>query len=216
MTTDTRSPAIREAALLIIALLAAFLVVNQVHFRCFRVYVVLYACVLDASIALVAVAAAFWFFRRRTTQLTKLEIGLAAAFAYTLALLYAVMGPTVIDRSLSIYIVEKVYQRGGEVAEAAMPAIFIDEYMPEYRLVDVRMTEQLRSKTLTLDNGCLRLTPRGRFLAQFMLFYRREFLPKHRVLGGQETDRLNDPFQGSPQRVDVRCPEQQRLQRASR
>jgi hypothetical protein len=91
-----------------------------------------------------------------------------------------------------------------------MPAIFIEEYMPEYRLVDVRLTEQLTSGTLRLENGCLYLTDRGRAIVWFTNFYRRHFLPRRRILMGEETAQLTDPFRNQPQRVDVACPQSPR------
>lgn len=196
---------VRDIVLLNTASILVFFVVNYLHFQLVPVYVILYACLADALIALILVWGLYFLIRWGKAELAATEVALSVLTSFLAIALYSVMGPTVIDRSLSIYIVEKVAQRGGEVAEASMPAIFIEEYMPEYRLVDVRMTEQLASGTLRLENGCLRITDRGRTIAAFASFYRRHFLPQRRILMGQETTQLTDPFRGQPQRVDVAC-----------
>ncbi|MEM9150716.1 MAG: hypothetical protein AAGB19_09725 [Cyanobacteria bacterium P01_F01_bin.3] len=122
-----------------------------------------------------------------------------------LILLYAVMGPTVIDRSLSLYIVEKLDQRGGQISEAAMGDVFVREYLPEFRLVDVRLTEQVASGTARIEDGCVILTEKGRQLSAFVGFYRRTFLPKKRYLRGEITDQLTKPFANAKAIVDTSC-----------
>ena len=52
---------------------------------------------------------------------------------------FAISIPTVIDRSLSIYILEKIDQRGGGIKQEAFERVFTNEYMLEHRLVDVRL-----------------------------------------------------------------------------
>lgn len=205
MTTQLRER-LFDCLSIILGTITAFLLVNYLHFTLFEVHVILYACVVDLLIALALVLAAHAALRRRSWESHGVELTLSAIVATLATLLYSVLGPTVIDRSLSLYIIEKIDQRGGAVAEAAIPAIFVQEYMPEYRLVDVRLTEQLRSRTLTLDHGCLRLTARGRMLAAGVQFYRTHFLPRKRVLMGEVTDQLTRPFEGAPQRVDTTCP----------
>lgn len=66
----------------------------------------------------------------------------------------------------------------------AIPGIFVSEYMPEFRLVDVRLTEQLEAGTIVIANGCVKLTPKGERLAGISRFLRTNFLPKHRLLAG--------------------------------
>lgn len=201
---------VRDITLLIIGSIVLFFVVNYIHFQFIPVHVILFACLVDGAIAIAIVWGAYFLLRSRDVELAPTEIVLTVLTSALAIAVYSVMGPTVIDRSLSIYIVEKVYQRGGRVAEAAMPAIFIEEYMPEYRLVDVRLTEQLTSGTLRLENGCLYLTDRGRAIVRFTSFYRKHFLPRRRILMGEETAQLTDPFRDQPQRVDVTCPQRPR------
>jgi hypothetical protein len=189
---------------LVLALLpATFLVVNFLHFEHLPVRVLLYACVLDAIAATAITGLIVFVLLRRSMDRT--DATLSFALANALVLIYAIMGPTVVDRSLSLYIVEKVDQHGGEVAAAAMDDIFIEEYLPEFRVVEVRITEQLQSGTLVMDGDCLRLTERGEAVAGFVRWYRRMLLPRRRVLLEEETDALRRPFDNSPPPIEVAC-----------
>jgi hypothetical protein len=77
--------------------------------------------------------------------------------------------------------------------------------MVEDRLVDVRVTEQLQSGTISIDGGCVRLTPRGRRIATASSYFRSHFLPRQRLLMGEYSDDLTDPFRHSIRSVDYTC-----------
>jgi hypothetical protein len=204
---------------ILVALFAAYLVllaiINALHFRYFVVDVVFYAALADAVIACVimwgAAGLTLAFSGPQSLvggvmrRLTGTEIALSALCALLMGYVFAISVPTVIDRSLSIYILEKLEQRGGSIALDAMKDVFIREYLPEHRLVDVRLTEQTRSGTIVVENGCVRLTPRGRRLINFTRFYRMNLLPKKRVLMGKVTDDLTDPFKRPPVTGDFAC-----------
>jgi hypothetical protein len=190
-------------ALIVAGVPLTFLVVNYLHFEFLPVRVILYACILDSVIASALVGGAVYIFARKA--LDRIDTTLAFVLANALVAIYAIMGPTVIDRSLSLYIVEDVEQHGGTVSQAAMHDIFVREYLPEFRVVDLRITEQLQSGTLRLDHGCLRITPRGQALAAFVRWYRSVLLPRRRVMLGVETDALRHPFAHTTPVVDARC-----------
>jgi len=118
---------------------------------------------------------------------------------------FAISVPTVIDRSLSFYILEKLDQRGGGIRQDAFQDVFTREYMVEHRLVDVRLTEQESSGTIQIANGCVLLTDKGRRVAAMSRFYRQHFLPKQRLLLGKYSDDLTDPFRHSRQDVTYQC-----------
>jgi hypothetical protein len=171
------------------------LAVYFVHMRWLRVDVVFYAAMLDAAVALalsglvLVLLRAFAGFNGFEKLLMVLAWGLCG-YAFAISV------PTVIDRSLSFYILEKIQQRGGGLRLDHFEDVFTHEYMREHHLVAVRLTEQLASGTVVIQDGCVRLTPRGERLATFSRFYRRNLLPRHRLLMGQYTDVLVDPFRG--------------------
>jgi hypothetical protein len=77
--------------------------------------------------------------------------------------------------------------------------------MPEHRLVDVRITEQQQSGTIQVKNGCVLLTERGQTLATFSRFFRNHLLPKQRLLMGEYSSDLTDPFRNSSKHIDYLC-----------
>lgn len=118
---------------------------------------------------------------------------------------FAISIPTVIDRSLSFYILEKIQQHGGGIKFDAFESIFTKEYSKEHHLVDVRLTEQSQSGTIVIENGCVKLTVKGNELATFSRFFRKNLLPKERLLMGQYTDVLTDPFRMSKVETNYLC-----------
>jgi len=184
------------AFLLTLAYVALLLAIYVLHAWYFPVGVVLYSALADAALAAAILLAPLTVWR-------SLPLGGFERFLLVLVWLlggyaFAISVPTVIDRSLSFYILEKLQQRGGGIEAARIGEIFVEEYMPEYRLVDVRLTEQLESGTVVIENGCVKLTPRGRAVAKASSFIRAWFMPRKRLLAGEYTDALVEPFATSP------------------
>ena len=187
-----------------IAYVLVLLLAYWIHVRWFRVDVVFYAALSDAALA-TAVCAALLLLLRRRLAFTGLERALLAANWLLLGYCFAISVPTVIDRSLSFYILEKLDQRGGGIRQDRFEEVFTREYVHEHHLVEVRLTEQLQSGTIEIEGGCVRLTPRGRRLAAFSRYFRAHLLPQRRLLLGRYTDELTDPFRNSTADVDYRC-----------
>lgn len=172
------------------------LLIYYLHIAYFHINVVFYAAIADAILAtlvagvLLFVAGYFrlfnWF---EKTQMMLIWLLVGYAFAISV--------PTVIDRSLSFYILEKIQQRGGGIKLDSFEQVFTKEYVKEHRLVDVRLTEQLESGTIQIDNGCVKLTDKGRKIAAFSRAFRQNFLPRQRLLMGKYSDDLTNPFKNS-------------------
>ncbi|MGC4037798.1 MAG: hypothetical protein QM764_17680 [Chitinophagaceae bacterium] len=159
---------------------------------------------LDAALA-VAVAGALLCFMHAFASLNTLEKTQLVIIWGLLGYGFAISVPTVIDRSLSFYILEKLQQRGGGIRQDAFDRVFTQEYMKEARLVDIRLTEQEQSGTIVIHNGCVELTPKGNALANISRFYRSHFLPKKRLILDDYTDDLTEPFRHSTTDVDYTC-----------
>lgn len=194
-----------SAAGIVVACCVAMLIVNILHFRFFTVNVVLYDALMDTVIAVVLVLAVYLAIVRRRSMLSGLEVALCVLIGFLLSSFYALSVPTIIDRSLSFYILEKIAQRGGGIQQSGFAQIFKDEYLPEHRLVDIRLTEQLNSGTVKIEDGCVSLTPRGEHMVAFSRFYRLNMLPKKREIMGKLSDDLVDPFRNSKQAADYKC-----------
>ena len=180
------------------------LAIYVLHVRYVPVNVVFYSAILDAVLATILAAALIatvrWFkvfTRFETLQLCCIWLLLGYSFAISV--------PTVIDRSLSFYILEKLQQRGGGIKLDAFDQVFTQEYVKEHRLVDVRLTEQQQSGTIEIKDGCVKLTAWGQTIASSSRYFRANFLPKQRLLMGKYSDDLTDPFRNSVERMDYRC-----------
>ena len=163
-----------------------------IYINLFQVNVVLFSSVLTVVLAIIPVVVLLFVINVNLfNQFEKFLI-------CTLFILYgygiAISIPTVIDRSLSFYLLEKINQRGGAIKHEAFEAIFKNEYVPEHRLIDIRLTEQLESGTITIENNCVSITQKGKNFVHFSQFFRRNFLPKNRLILGEYSDDLIDPL----------------------
>ena len=186
-------------AFLTILVLAWWIAVNQL-----AVNVVFYSALYAVAAALVLYGAVLWAtpWLNRLNSFEKLQHFITCLL---LGYILAISIPTVIDRSLSFYILEKLQQRGGGIQLSKFEQIFTGEYMREHRLVDIRLTEQSESGTIRIEGDCVRLTEKGRHLASFSRFFRQHWLPKERLLRGEYTDALVDPFKRSDQAPNYLC-----------
>ncbi len=189
--------ALAATVLFVLLLLATY----YIHIRYFTVNVVFYAAIADGIIA--ALLTGLILSASRTfngfEKLLLVVIWLLAGYCFAISV------PTVIDRSLSFYLLEKIQQRGGGIQQSRFADVFTQEYLKEHRLVDVRLTEQLESGTIVIENGCVKLTDKGRKLAASSRYFRQHFLPKQRLLMGQYSSDLTDPFRQSSEAVDYQC-----------
>jgi hypothetical protein len=180
------------------------LAIYVLHVRYVPVNVVFYSAILDAVLATILaitlVATVRWF-----KVFTCFETLQLCCIWLLLGYSFAISVPTVIDRSLSFYILEKLQQRGGGIKLDAFDQVFTQEYVKEHRLVDVRLTEQQQSGTVEIKDGCVKLTAWGQTIASSSRYFRAHFLPKQRLLMGKYSDDLTDPFRNSVDRVDYRC-----------
>lgn len=180
------------------------LVIYVVHVRYVPVNVVFYSAMIDdllaTGLALLLLAALGWL-----RSFSRFEIAQMVCIWLLLGYSFAISVPTVIDRSLSFYILEKLQQRGGGIKLDAFDQVFTQEYVKEHRLMDVRLTEQQQSGTIVIRNGCVLLTDWGQTIATTSRYFRNHFLPKQRLLMGEYSDDLTDPFRNSVKRVDYQC-----------
>lgn len=182
--------------------LIIFLVIYIIHISYFNVNVVLYSVLQDEILAIALMSVLFYFtfnILTKTEKIMLLTIWLLSGYAFAISV------PTVLDRSLSFYLLEKLQQRGGGIKLDSFDDVFRDEYILEHRLIDVRLTEQLTSGTIEIKNGCVLITRKGLKLATFSRYFRKNWLPRKRLIAGEYTDDLTDPFRKSKEKHEYRC-----------
>lgn len=189
---------------LMLIFVIALAVIYVIHSWFFKVDVVFYSAIVDGVLAAVLTLIIAFSVKcfKIYSAFEKLQI-----FIICLLLGYgfAISVPTVIDRSLSMYILEKLQQRGGGIQLAAFDSVFKDEYMMEHRLVDIRLTEQQQSGTIVIENGCVKLTEWGQIIASSTKWFRETLLPKNRLIGDTYSSDLTTLFKNSRFRVDYLC-----------
>lgn len=178
--------------------------IYYIHVTYFKVDVVFYSALFDSLLA-ASLATILVFLLSYFRWLSGFERFLLTMIWLLGGYAFAISVPTVIDRSLSFYILEKIQQRGGGIKKDGFDYVFTEEYLKEHRLVDVRLTEQLESGTIVIDNGCVKLTPKGIKIASFGRYFRQHFLPKQRLLMGEYSDDLTNPFRGNSQGDNYEC-----------
>jgi hypothetical protein len=193
-----------RAGIATFAFVVFLFIIYYLHITFFNINVLFYAAIADAIMAAFFTGFIFYtvgyfrpfnWFEKMQLVLIWLLIGYALAISV----------PTVIDRSLSFYILEKLQQRGGGIKLDSFEQVFTQEYVKEHRLVDVRLTEQAESGTIRIENGCVKLTEKGKNIASFSRAFRQNFLPKHRLLMGKYSDDLTNPFRNSSSGSDYLC-----------
>lgn len=184
--------------------LTTLIIIYYLHISYFSVNVVFYAAISDGVIAValtgvILSSAKFFSPLGNFEKLQLMIIWLLASYALAISV------PTVIDRSLSFYILEKLQQRGGGIKQESFEQVFTQEYVKEHHLIDIRLTEQLESGTIKIINGCVKLTDKGRNLASFSRYFRKNWLAKERLLMGHYSDELTDPFRSSKNLSNYIC-----------
>lgn len=183
----------------------AYFLIYLIHINYVPINVIFYAALLDAVLALILVFGCLYVFKNHT-PLSSFEISIIGLACLIAGYAGAISGPTVLDRSLSFYILEKIDQRGGGVQADALNEIFVEEYIPEYQLMEVRRVEQVESGTVEIVDGCMKLTAKGRRIVGISKFLRRNMLAKKRLLNGEYSDALIDPLAGTNDKpVSYKC-----------
>ena len=191
---------------LMVAYVIVLLLVYTIHASYFAVDVVLFSAAGDAVIAATICLVLLVAVAKRFPVFSGLEKSLIVSIWLLGGYVFAISVPTVLDRSLSFYILEKLNQRGGGIQYSRMPDVFTKEYIEEFRLVEVRLTEQVESGTVVIEDGCVRLTPWGKRLSTISSFLRTTWLPRQRLLGETYTSDLTESLeQKTTQDLNYEC-----------
>jgi hypothetical protein len=191
--------------ILIVCFYIAFLIAtNIIHNLYFHVNVVLFSALLDVVFSLIIVLGILSIFRWFRT-FTGFEILSVAIILLLTGYVYAISLPTLIDRSLSIYLLEKINQKNG-VELNLVDQLIAKEYVKDHQLAKVRITEQLESGTIVIKNGCVLLTPKGEFIVKIASYIQKNLLPKKRLLMGEYNDSLTDPLARKSSTEEFSCP----------
>lgn len=147
-----------------------FLVIHLVHFNYFRPIIVLHAVALDSFFSVIATALILFFLRNKGGWLLFFNSALIFLLCTSL---YNVLGPTMCDRSLSVFIILKVHEAeksNQKLSPQELYNIVSKEYVRGNDMTDKRLFEQQASGALIQTKDGLSLTPGGRRTANFFNF----------------------------------------------
>ena len=73
------------------------------------------------------------------------------------------------------------------------------------RVVAYMKPKRFQAGTIVIQGDCVKLTTKGERIASFGRFFRQNLLPKQRLLMGEYTDQLTNPFRRSDPAPDYLC-----------
>jgi len=183
-----------------------FLVIYLLHIHFIGIDVILYASLLDSLIALIFFLITF-FYSGYFKIYNYFETFTISCILLLLGYSFSITVPTVIDRSLSFYYLEKIRQHDGAIKKSSMREIFTGDFVDEYKVVEMRLTEQLSSGTIFVKGDCVVLTRRGYLVTSFSDFFRRNLLANKRLILDEYSDQLTDPLRDSKSNPSYLCEE---------
>ncbi|WVH09084.1 MAG: hypothetical protein EoVTN8_406 [Fluviibacter phosphoraccumulans EoVTN8] len=155
--------------------------VDFFHFKYFSVNVLLYASLFDVVLSVILTIPLIVNVFQKTLDGfgMLLVISLLLFFGYS----YAITIPTIIDRSLSVYILEQIKKSGGEVSVNEYYRKINYDYFYDYKVPEMRLSEQLSSGTIEMtQDGMVKLTTKGKFVTDLTISYRKIMMPTHRLI----------------------------------
>ena len=169
------SKKLNKLILIIILYLLVLLIINIINFLYFEVTVVFYSSLLDALISVLIISVAINLFKIYE-PFEKFQI---IFICLLIGYIYSISVPTIIDRSLSIYILEEIYKNNkAGIKIDDLDELISKKYMREYRVKEMRVSEQLASGTIYIDNDTIFLTEKGRLISIVTTAAREYILPK--------------------------------------
>jgi hypothetical protein len=156
-----------------------FLVIFKLHVSLIEIQVVLFASLTDALIASI-ILTSFVFLNKSSINKffnTFEKIMIILVFAL-LSYIFSFSFPALIDRSLSFYILERLDESSLGIKYDRFDDLFIKDFSKKYHMIDVRLTEQLNSGTIYINENCVLLTDKGKIIASFSKAFRKYLLPQ--------------------------------------
>jgi hypothetical protein len=158
------------------------------HVSYLNIDVLLYSTIQDVLISLLIFITLNYLYKSKVL-LSKFELFLTLIIFLLFGYIFAISLPTIIDRSLSFYLLEKIEQNDG-LKFSEVKSVIKDEYIDELKVSEMRITEQVKSGTIQINNNCIRLTKFGKNITKFSYFFRKNFLPKNRLIGESYSSEL--------------------------
>lgn len=177
-TKVNKSNLIKKYLILALSYVGLFLTINVIHFHFFNVNVILYTLLFDLIISLLVVIIGLTvinknFYFNKNLLLTIL---LLIATSQTLVI-YAFVVPTAIERSLSVYLLEKLESNKGVLSISDFNIIAKKEYFNDMNVVETRINEQIATGTIEVIDDKIIITDKGKSMLRIFSFVKSYLLP---------------------------------------
>ena len=164
----------------VLVLTVAFLAVTILHFRLLHPVIVLHALLFDMVIAILLTGLFLKVCRRFPFHPVLLTN--ACLLFLLIASLFSILGPTMCDRSLSVFLLVKIKDAQTQhqtMTTQDLVQLSNTEYIQGSRMVEKRLSEHKASGAIQINDNVVTLTPAGDFIAGvFEFFYWLLDIPK--------------------------------------
>jgi glucan phosphoethanolaminetransferase (alkaline phosphatase superfamily) len=155
-----------------------FFFINFIHFQFFYPKVILYSLILDIIITVLIILIILFLFNRSFYFSKNLLLTFFFIFAITQSLIvYSLVIPTVVDRSLSIYLLNYL-KNNKPLKMSELTKIAQDNYIVDMQVIETRVNEQLATGSIIVNNDEITLTNKGKKLLLIFSFVKKYLLPK--------------------------------------
>jgi hypothetical protein len=177
--------------LIAILYIILFFIVNTIHFNYFTVSVVLYALLLDIIITFFILIVALAIINKEYYFSKNILITIFFLLASTQVLvLYSFVIPTAVERSLSVYLLERIERNSGSLSIAEFNSIAKNDYFNDMNVTETRINEQIATGSIEIIDNQVILTDKGKAMLKAFSFIKTYFLPKKDNKIGTDEDLL--------------------------
>ena len=173
------SKLINKYLILTLSYLGLFFTINAIHFNFFNVNVILYTLLFDLIVSLLVVVIGLAIINKKFYLNKNLLLTILFLIATSQALvIYAFVVPTAIERSLSVYLLERLESNQGMLSISAFNIIAKHEYFNDMNVVETRIDEQIATGSIIIVSGKVVLTDKGKVLIKVFSFIKKYLLPQ--------------------------------------
>ncbi len=141
--------------------------------------VILYSLLFDTIIALLVLTVCLIFINRKYYFSDNILITIFFLLTITQSLIiYSLLIPTVVDRSLSIYLLKHLDKNKGSLTMSELTKIAKDDYFKDMNVLETRINEQLATGSIEVVNNEVVLTDKGKNLIYIFSFIKSFLLPR--------------------------------------
>ena len=176
---------LNEFVIFSLILIFIYILTYYIHINYLPISVILYSTIIDLLLSIFVTAIVFKIiFKKKWSFFFKpLNLSIILCFL-SIGINFCILVPTLIDRSLSVYFLEKIYENKGKMEIENIDEMIINKFFLEKKLGRIRIEEQKNSSTLYVKNNTVYLTEFGFVVVNFTKWFSRNLLPKKRIIYG--------------------------------